>query len=197
MSILVVAAMKEEAAEIVARTDNEVLITGIGTVPAAIALTKRLARGPLPQRVVNVGTAGALRDVKPGVYDITAVVKHDHRALEVPGLTDFVYPRTFEVPAVTGLRTARLATGDTFVNSSTLRGELARDSDLVDMEGYSLAAVCSEFGVPLTLLKQVSDNADESSDISWPDSLAAAAAELWDALVSQESVLKETRGDMM
>lgn len=182
MSILVVAAMKEEAAEISARTTHEVLVTGIGTIPATIALTRRLAAGPLPERVVNVGTAGALSDVPAGVYEIESAVKHDHRALHIPGLTDFVYPRRFELDTLTELPKARLATGDTFVNTTALRAELARESELVDMEGYALAAVCSEFGVPLSMLKQVSDNADETSDVSWPESLAAAAVELHDAL---------------
>ncbi len=182
MSILVVAAMREEAAEISARTDHEVLVTGIGTLPAAIALTTRLARGPLPERVVNVGTAGALVDLGPGVYEIGAVVKHDRKVLDISGLTDFVYPRRIGVDTVTGLPTARLATGDTFVNTTALRDELARESDLVDMEGYALAAVCREFNVPFTMLKQVSDNADETSNVSWPESLAAAAVELNDAL---------------
>ncbi|MEX3504377.1 nucleosidase [Corynebacterium sp. LK2510] len=184
MSLLIVAAMKEEAAEISRLTDHEVLITGIGTVPATIALTKRLAQGPLPERVVNVGTAGALADVAPGVYEITAAVKHDHKVLRVGGLTDFVYPRVFEFETVTDLPTARLATGDTFVNTTELRTELARESELVDMEGYCLAAVCSEFGVPLTLLKQVSDNADETSNVSWPESLAAAAVQLNEAVAA-------------
>ncbi|WP_291313956.1 nucleosidase [Corynebacterium sp. UBA2622] len=182
MSILVVAAMKEEAAEITARMDHEVLITGIGTVPAAIALTRRLALGPAPERVVNVGTAGALVDLPAGVYEVGAVLKHDRRVLDVSGLTDFVYPRLFELDTHTALPKARLATGDTFVNTTALRDELARESDLVDMEGYALAAVCREFDVPLTMLKQVSDNANETSNVSWPESLAVAAVQLNDAL---------------
>lgn len=182
MSILVVAAMKEEASVIAARAGHEVLITGIGTLPAAIRLTRRLAQGPAPERVVNVGTAGALRDIAGGVYEIASVLKHDHKALAIPGLTDFVYPRRLSLAAVSGLPAARLATGDTFVNDSALRAELARESDLVDMEGYALAAVCSEFGVPLTIMKQVSDSADESSGVSWPEALAAAAEDLHSAV---------------
>ena len=53
--LLIVAAMKEEAADIMSGGDHEVLITGIGTLPAAIALTRRLSEGPLPSRVINVG----------------------------------------------------------------------------------------------------------------------------------------------
>ena len=50
------------------------------------------------------------------------------------------------------------------------------------MEGYALAAVCSTFGVPLTLLKQVSDSADESASEVWEAALERARVELEEAL---------------
>ncbi len=180
--MLIVAAMKEEAADIMSSGDHEVLITGIGTLPAAIALTRRLATGELPDRVVNVGTAGALRDLGTGVYEVSAAVKHDFKVGGTSEITDFVYPRWFEFDAITDLPKAKLATGDAFVNRSDLRDELARECDLVDMEGYALAAVCSTFGVPLTLLKQVSDSADESASEVWEAALDRARVELEEAL---------------
>ena len=48
--------------------------------------------------------------------------------------------------------------------------------------GYALAAVCSTFGVPLTLLKQVSDSADESASEVWEAALERARVELEQAL---------------
>ena len=46
------------------------------------------------------------------------------------------------------------------------------------MEGYAIAAVCQKFGVPCTLLKQVSDTANEESYGSWAKVLDRAAEEL-------------------
>ena len=170
--------MKEEAADIMSGGDHEVLITGIGTLPAAIALTRRLSSGPLPSRVINVGTAGALVDLEPGVYEVSDAVKHDFKVGGTSEITDFVYPRWFSFDPLTELPKAKLATGDAFVNRSDLRDELARECQLVDMEGYALAAVCSTFGVPLTLLKQVSDSANEESKGTWANVLDRGARQL-------------------
>ena len=93
--LLIVAAMKEEAADIMSGGDHEVLITGIGTLPAAIALTRRLSEGPLPSRVINVGTAGALVDLESGVYEISDAVKHDFKVGGTSDITDFVYPVSY------------------------------------------------------------------------------------------------------
>ena len=180
--LLIVAAMKEEAADIMSGGDHEVLITGIGTLPAAIALTRRLSEGPLPSRVINVGTAGALVDLESGVYEISDAVKHDFKVGGTSDITDFVYPRWFNFEPLTDLPKAKLATGDAFVNRSDLRDELAKECQLVDMEGYALAAVCSTFGVPLTLLKQVSDSADEGASAIWEAALERARVELEEAL---------------
>ena len=50
------------------------------------------------------------------------------------------------------------------------------------MEGYALAAVCGEMGVPVTLLKQVSDNANEDSHGNWAPQLKRAAVQLREAI---------------
>ncbi|WIM67457.1 nucleosidase [Corynebacterium breve] len=179
MSILIVAAVRAEAARI---TNHEVLITGVGTVPAAIALTRRLATGPRPERIVNVGTAGALHDAHAGVYEITAIKKHDFDSAAVEGITTPVFPRWFTLPVTGALPTANLVTGDTFVNDSALRDRLAAEAQLVDMEAYALAAAAATFDVPFTALKQISDSADESAMEHWVPSLERAAQELADAL---------------
>jgi adenosylhomocysteine nucleosidase len=56
---LLVLALAEEAQSLDTRLP--VLLTGMGKVNAACALAGILGRDPLPARVVNLGTAGALR----------------------------------------------------------------------------------------------------------------------------------------
>lgn len=179
MSILIVAAVPAEAGDI---ADHELLTTGVGTVPAAIALTRRLADGPLPDRIINVGTAGALDDDHHGVFEIESVLKHDFAAEAVAGISDHVYPRWITMETSGKLPVARLATGDTFVKDSQLRASLRTKAPLVDMEGYALAAAARTFGVPITLLKQVSDPADETAGTLWHNALERAAAELGGAV---------------
>jgi len=43
------------------------------------------------------------------------------------------------------------------------------------MEGYAVAAVAQAFGVPVRIVKQVSDDGDEQALKSWRDSLAQCA----------------------
>ncbi|UWE88888.1 hypothetical protein NY054_04930 [Corynebacterium diphtheriae bv. mitis] len=87
------------------------LITGIGTLNAAIALTKALA---------DAHSRG-------------------HR------------PHHIDLPTVTSLPTAGLATGDTFTSDTATRDRLAQQAQLCDIEGYAVVKVAREFGIPVTL----------------------------------------------
>lgn len=185
--ILFVAAVDKEAAALPEGTP--LLVTGIGTLPAAMALTEYLTvareEGTLPRRVVNIGTVGALRDGLDGVYEIDRVTKHDFKLEILTDIDRYLLPKVIEIP-VSGNHPVQggLATGDMFVSDTHTRERLAQDSGLCDMEGYAIAAVCQRFGVPVTLLKQVSDPANESSVGKWDDALPRAAHELHEACVT-------------
>lgn len=185
MTVLFVAAVSEEAAHLPEGAD--LLVTGIGTLPAAITLTEELcarrANGTLPQRIINVGTCGALRDEIPnGVYEIDRVHKHDFNVEFTSDIAFDAFPRVI-TPATTGLfPTGQLATGDTFVEDSGTRERIAQVAGLVDMEGYALAAVAHRFDVPITLLKQISDRADEETAPEWADAVEGSAVKLADAV---------------
>ncbi|QRY61276.1 nucleosidase [Gordonia sp. PDNC005] len=170
MSLLVVAATKAEAAHVPAGMN--VLITGIGKVRAAIALTRALERGD-HAGVVNIGTAGALHDHHAGLFLPSAVVEHDISSAE---LTAIGYPTTDRWEISGGDGTV-LATGDTFVTDTSHRSVLAARADLVDMEGAALAHVCDAYDIPLTLVKVVSDQADDTA-MDWPKVVDAAARDL-------------------
>lgn len=184
---LFVAAVDAEAAHI--PDDEALLITGIGTVPAAISLTEVLAEARahdgLPERVVNIGTAGALVDGMDGVFEINKVTKHDFKLDVLTDISRYLLPEFIELETSGEIPARGLATGDMFVSTTALRNELVKKSQLCDMEGYPIAATCQRFGVPCTLLKQVSDSANEESMGTWAGvldrsarQLAAAAADL-------------------
>lgn len=181
MTVLFVAAVSEEAAHLPEGAD--LLVTGIGTLPAAITLTEELcvrrAEGRLPERIINIGTCGALREEIPnGVYEIDHVHKHDFNVEMTSDIAFDALPREI-TPDTTGLfPTGQLATGDTFVEDAATRDRIAQVAGLVDMEGYALAAVAHRFGVPITLLKQISDRADEETAPEWADAVAGSAEEL-------------------
>ncbi len=72
-----------------------------------------------------------------------------------------------------------LASGDVFVIDPEMRRRLASRAELVDMEGYAVAYVCQRLGVPVRLVKHVSDQADDSA-LDWPSRVDASARVLGD-----------------
>jgi nucleoside phosphorylase len=163
---LVVVATEAEAAHV--PPGLRLIVTGVGKTAAAVATTRAVLE-ERPSQVINVGSAGALRDGIAGVLEIGKVLNHDISgdALRSLGLDPRDVLELGASPTV-------LATGDVFVSDPGVRGRLAQRAHLVDMEGYAVAYAASELGVPVRLVKHVSDNADESA-LAWVDAVAASA----------------------
>ncbi|MEU8693740.1 nucleosidase [Streptomyces sp. NPDC048665] len=153
-----------------------VLVTGMGKVRAAVELTLALSSAR-PREIVNVGTAGSLRDLPCGVVEVSQVIQHDLPDEVLHRLSGVHYSRPLTVRPEPG---PTLATGDAFVADGRTRALLAERADLVDMEGYAIAAVAERFGVPVRIVKYVSDQADESAEREWPEAAAVASGALAD-----------------
>ena len=173
---LVIAATAEEIVHVPPSVPR--VITGLGKSAAAVATAGALARlgheagGLDGLRVLNVGTAGALRDGLEGLHTPGTVFNHDINGDAIRALG---YDPQDELK-VDGDHTV-LASGDLFVTDPVVRARLAERAHLVDMEGYAVALACLRFDVPLTLVKHVSDNADETAH-DWPTAVAASAVVL-------------------
>lgn len=181
---LVVAALSEEVAHL--PPDADVLVTGVGKARAAAALAHRLAEGA-PDLVVNLGTAGAVDGVVTGLVEVGWVTQHDFPYDAIESLVGRPMERGFVVDATQPPRLAlrapaqstALATGDVFVASAEEARRLSTAGiHLVDMEAYSYASVCAEFGVTFRCVKVVSDVADEDAGTSWLDAIDACAHSL-------------------
>ncbi|WP_212827091.1 nucleosidase [Catellatospora sp. TT07R-123] len=158
---LLAVALPEEAEHL--NSPYPVLLTGVGKVQAALSVTRALAAGPRPREIINLGTAGALHPGLTGIHLVSRVVQHDFDSSGITALTG----HTFGAPIDLAGQGPVLATGDVFVSDPQLRAALARSAALVDMEGYAVAAAASAFGVPVRLVKQVSDEADGQAFRSW------------------------------
>ena len=83
-------------------------------------------------------------------------------------------------PAVPRLHSGLIASGDRFVSSAqesrTLRSELP-DALAVEMEGAAMAQVCADFGCALSVLRTISDRADDAAHVDFPRFLRDVAAE--------------------
>ncbi|MET9542396.1 nucleosidase [Streptomyces sp. NPDC006553] len=172
---LLVLAVKEEAQFL--DTDLPVLLTGMGKVNAATALALALGRGPRPSGIVNLGTAGALRPGMTGTHVIGTVVQHDFDGRLLATLTGESYGAPLTLPDGGDMV---LATGDTFISDEAARARLAEQAALVDMEGYALAHAAGIAGVPLRIVKHVSDEAGEGAARTWCESVAECARSLAD-----------------
>lgn len=174
-----VAATRAEAAYVPAGI--EVVVTGLGKTAAAVATARALARmNNLDDlKVINLGTAGALKDGLEGLHEPGTVLNHDINADAIRALG---YDPHERLTVVSGDSTV-LASGDVFVTDPVVRARLALTADLVDMEGYAVTYAAQQFGVPVHIVKHVSDNADESA-LDWPQLVDASARVLGDWLES-------------
>ncbi|TCO23404.1 adenosylhomocysteine nucleosidase [Kribbella steppae] len=166
---LVVSAVAGEARYVPAGIP--VVVTGVGKTAAAVATARALGERDSSELVVlNVGTTGALRDGMAGLYLPSQVINHDINADAVRALG--IDPQ--ETLQVDGGDGTVLASGDVFVTDPVVRARLAERAHLVDMEAYGVVYACREYGVPVRVVKHVSDSADESA-LDWPALVDASA----------------------
>ncbi len=166
---LVVSAIRAEAKYV--PEGIPVVVTGVGKTAAAVAVSKALAERDTTDLVVlNVGTTGALRDGLAGLYLPSEVINHDINADAVR--TIGLDPQ--ESLKIDGGDGTVLASGDVFVTDPVVRARLAERAHLVDMEAYGVVFACRQFGVPVRLVKHVSDSADEAA-MDWPALVDASA----------------------
>ena len=170
---LLVVALGEEAVHLHVH-DLPILVTGVGKVNAAIAVSTILGKHR-PSRIVNLGTAGALRDGLTGTHVISTVIQHDLNDAAIFDLVGIHFGAPLSLDAGEGIV---LATGDRFVDKPELRELLAKDAHLVDMEGYAVARAARWAGIPVTLVKEVSDQAGEQAAKSWSETLDDCAESL-------------------
>ena len=143
------------------------LMTGVGPVEAAVALTAALARletaGDLPDLIVSLGSCGSRVLDHAGVYQASSVAYRDMdaSALGFPkGVTPLLdQPAVLSLPCpIPGVPTATLSTGANVVSGAAYD---AIDAEMVDMETWALVRSAQTFGVPLVALRGVSDGRAE------------------------------------
>jgi len=147
------------------------LITGVGPVEAAIAVTRALAHAErqegLPDLVVSLGSAGSRVLPQCGLYQASSVSYRDMDASPIGfarGQTPFLdLPPVLALTAtLPGIDTATLSTGGNIVSGAAYDGV---DADMVDMETYAVLRACQTFGVKLLALRGISDGAAELGHI--------------------------------
>lgn len=158
------------------------VVTGIGKTQAAMQLTKAILEHQ-PQCVINLGTAGTLRHRVEDILLSREYIDRDFQQIQLPGV-GFHLQNTLPLPQsiheiylrmqqAATIPMAVVSTGDNFVTDAAHLSE-----DMVDMEGYALASVCQEFGVPLFSVKYITDIIGQNSVEDWAAKLEHARAGL-------------------
>ena len=177
---LLVAAL---ASELVAFPDHldgfDRLVTGPGKLQATYALTRALDEASYDEIVV-VGTAGAIdARLDASVYEISAAIQHD--VTDIDGIVGqhVSLPSRIEL----GRDGVTIATGDHFVDDSEAVAVIRPlGAGLVDMETYAYIWVAERFGVPIRVLKAVSDRAQDGAITDWHAAVAACSRQLRDRI---------------
>ncbi|CUW91750.1 5'-methylthioadenosine/S-adenosylhomocysteine nucleosidase [Rhizobium pusense] len=165
------------------------LMTGVGPVEAAIAVTTVLAgldtAGHLPDLVVSLGSAGSRTLEQTAIYQAVSVSYRDMDASPfgfAKGCTPFLdlpaeVALPLRIPDVAG---ARLSTGANVVSGEAY-GLI--DADMVEMETYAVLRACQRFGLPLIGLRGISDGkADVKNVNDWTEYLHIIDEKLADAV---------------
>lgn len=149
------------------------LVTGVGKLNAAYALTRALDAHDYDEIVV-VGTGGALDpELAAGVYDVDAALQHDVKDLDGVLGSHVSLPSRVVLGARDGIV---IATGDHFVDDAAAVAVIrALGARMVDMESYAYAWVAERFGVPLRIFKAVSDRAQDGATQEWDDAARACS----------------------
>jgi adenosylhomocysteine nucleosidase len=147
------------------------LFTGVGPVEAAVAVAVHLAMletaGRLPKLMVSLGSAGSRRLRQLGVYQAASIAYRDMDASALGfelGETPFLgLPAVIVQPLrVPGIPAATLSTGANVVSGKDYD---FIDAEMVDMESYAVLRACQRFGLPLIVLRGISDGTSELREV--------------------------------
>ena len=161
---------------------------GSGAVETAVSAQALLARNHCDW-AFSLGPAGALTDiVVPGSwYRVSRIIAWQHGSSASVSPSDFPSWNTdwSRLPATNlpaPLATASnlvVASGEQFISTAGDRDRVQAltKADAVDMNGYGLALVCADHGVPLFSWKVVSDRADEEAAETFKAFIASYSGE--------------------
>ena len=161
------------------------LVTGPGKLQATYALTRALDRADYDEIVV-VGTAGSVDAASVGVHDVTTALQHDVSDVDGIAGQHVSLPTTV---SIAGREGTTIATGDHFVDDAdTVEAIRSLGGTLVDMEAYAYIWVAQQFGVPIRVLKAVSDSAQDDAITDWRATVTACSHQLRDTIRAEYGV---------
>ena len=152
---------------------NDLLITGVGMLNTAIAITKKLSVENY-DLVINLGIAGSFkRSIKIG--DVVEVVEENISEIgyedknEIIEFTDFSLKTVFRNHSRTDMKQVKSITVNTVHgNEKSIENIVRRlNPDIENMEGAAVFKVCEEFNVPCIQVRAISNYVEKRNKESW------------------------------
>ena len=167
------------------RGDLSLIITGMGSIKGAVSLLdfikQETREGNRTTRIVNYGIAGCLSDKFSigDVVEIDKVIKYDPVEFLRPK-PGKLFSSSFPDIVVNEKRGDLhiLATSDHPILMKEDSERVAKYANFVDMEGYGYAFVAEYYGIPIRLLKGISDFAFKHSEESFRQNVKACLEKL-------------------
>ena len=157
MTTSIIIALPEEAEGL---EGYSIYLSGCGKVNATIATMEAIDSGAT--RIINYGTAGAVKDIS-GLVEVTGYVDRD---MDVRPLGFRLGQTPFEEGIRIGKKGLVVGSGDSFAI-----GKPEIECDIVDMEAYAIARVCKKYDVEFKCFKYISDKADENAAFDWRENI--------------------------
>lgn len=154
------------------------VFAGAGKVASAMATQAAICEY-MPNLVIQIGLAGGCnKDLHPGdAVAASRLVYHDidpsitssfHGSRESYNSDPAFKALSIQVLQDMGIRykEGTVATGDRFVNSNSVREDIVERTGCicVDMSSAAVAEVCHKNGIPLIVVKIISDSADDEAN---------------------------------
>lgn len=174
-----------------------VAVSGVGKVNAAICTQTMIMRFE-PRFIINSGVAGGI-DPSLNICDTvvaSTVIQHDMDTsplgdpvgfisgldlVEIPADADLT-EKLYNAATETGTHTitGKIVSGDQFINSRDKKNYLkfTFGASACEMESAAIGHTCYKNEVPFAILRTISDNADDSSHLSYTEFVQAAADNL-------------------
>jgi adenosylhomocysteine nucleosidase len=155
--------------------EEPIIYSGVGKLNAAFTTMRAISKYQ-PDLILNLGTVGSLNDQLKNVVEINRVIQRDFDAepLAPRGTVPF---EDFPSELFSGYGDASCGTGDTFVRVRE-NWLLNKNIDVVDMELFAIAKICTQLDTPWRSFKLISDYVNHDSDSDWERNLQFSHIEL-------------------
>lgn len=154
-----------------------VVISGTGLVNMATA-TLRTALELNPEKVINLGIAGAVNDNFSAGQIIKAEKFNIFSSVDIPESSQNIWESSY--PSIGRSNGASLYTSLHPVWNEQDKNKLKElNADLLDMEAYAFAKVCKEQQVDFEVIKAISDNLQKKSQAEFLTNAQKAIKELY------------------